>query len=651
MFLPRAMSEVEFIVPAKDALGVTRVLSAKGIFHQVEAGGSGVTGATSDSASWQERASAFASLERRLQGVAQTLGVEADGAAVRGVEAAMDLKEATESVDRMESDVKRVSDALVEARRQLESLEGDRRRIEPVADLDFDMAQFRSAEFVVSMLGTLPASNVSRIATSLGRIPHALLVLRQDPQKPVVWLATARANRDVLERAAKSAYFEGLDLPVTYKGRPAEVIRELDHRIAAEQTRVRELQAETGRLARQHRESILKSLQDIHASRIMAEAILKYGHLRHTFVVIGWVPSQGLGELVQRIRGVSKETLVQSVPADRRGDKRNVPVALQGSKWLKPFQSLVTTYARPRYGEVDPTWLLALTFPLLFGAMFGDVGHGLLLAGFGWLLTSRKIQSLHGLAGLGGLITACGLAATVFGFLYGSVFGFEEILHPLWLQPSEDPLTILAVAVGAGLAILTVGFTLGILNAARSAGIGHVLFGHTGIVVLVLFASVLGMAASAAGIWGLPTLPFAIAAGVAALCIWFSELLSNLVEGERPLIHEGIVTYVFQGFMELFEVVISLLSNSLSYVRIGAFAIAHVVLSSVVFLLAGLLSPGHGVVYWIVVALGTVVIVGYEGLIVGIQAMRLSYYEFFSKFFAGGGIRFEPLTLVPEAET
>ncbi len=130
----------------------------------------------------------------------------------------------------------------------------------------------------------------------------------------------------------------------------------------------------------------------------------------------------------------------------------------------------------------------------------------------------------------------------------------------------------------------------------------------------------------------------------------FSEVLIHLVEGERPLIEGGLGTYAIQAPMEWFEAVISFLSNSLSYVRIGAFAIAHGVLSSVFFILAALVSPSHGVGYWIVVAIGNVFIVGFEGLIVGIQTMRLEYYEFFSKFFTGGGMRFEPLTLGPTKE-
>jgi V/A-type H+-transporting ATPase subunit I len=307
---------------------------------------------------------------------------------------------------------------------------------------------------------------------------------------------------------------------------------------------------------------------------------------------------------------------------------------------------LVTTYARPKYGEVDPTWLIALTFPLLFGAMFGDVGHGLLLAALGALLISRKVKALRGLSGLGGLITVCGLVAVAFGFLYGSIFGFEHVLHAAWLQPGEDPLSILTVAIGAGVVLLSIAFLIGIFNSIVSQDWAHLLFGHGGIAASLLYWSLLGLAGSAAGIVHVPPRLLITVAAASGLMIMFSGVLIRLVEGERPLVEGGVGTYAIQAPMELFETVISFLSNSLSYVRVGAFAIAHVVLSSVVFLLGEMLSPGHGVGYWIVVCIGNIGIVVYEGLIVGIQAMRLSYYEFFSKFFAGGGMRFEPLSLL-----
>jgi V/A-type H+-transporting ATPase subunit I len=120
------------------------------------------------------------------------------------------------------------------------------------------------------------------------------------------------------------------------------------------------------------------------------------------------------------------------------------------------------------------------------------------------------------------------------------------------------------------------------------------------------------------------------------------------VEGHRPLYEGGFFTYLIQAAVELFEVVISLLSNTLSYVRVGAFAVAHGGLSAAIFILAELFGGFLGPIgYWFVVIGGNLFIVGFEGLIVGIQTMRLSYYEFFGKFFTGGGMRFEPLVLTP----
>jgi V/A-type H+-transporting ATPase subunit I len=126
----------------------------------------------------------------------------------------------------------------------------------------------------------------------------------------------------------------------------------------------------------------------------------------------------------------------------------------------------------------------------------------------------------------------------------------------------------------------------------------------------------------------------------------FAELLAHLVEGHRPLVEGSFGTYLMKAVFELFETVIGLLSNTLSYVRMGAFAVAHGALSLVVFIIAEGISPARGAGYWIVVALGNLFVIGFEGMIVGIQTLRLEYYEFFSKFFSGGGVPFRPLTLI-----
>lgn len=411
-------------------------------------------------------------------------------------------------------------------------------------------------------------------------------------------------------------------------------------------------------LAKARQDQLRALLWDVHASRVLAEAIVRFGQLRYTYVVTGWVQSDDLERLTQRLKNASKEILIETLPTTRSGHNLDVPVAMQDSKFLKPFQMLVNTYSRPRYGEIDPTILIAFTFPLLFGAMFGDIGQGLVLTVLGWLMSSKKVKALSSMASLGGLITICGLSATLFGFLYGSFFGFEEGVHlfglelrPLWISPIHHILDILMVAVGAGVFLLICAFLIGIINGVISKEWGHLLFGHSGVAGFLLYLSFLGLGGSALGILPIPVIVFAVLAILSALAVMFSEALIHLVDGYHPLIDGGIGTYIIQAGVELFEVVISFLSNTLSFVRVGAFAVAHGGLSAAIFILAELVGGGdHGFGYWAVVIIGNLFIVGFEGLIVGIQTMRLHYYELLGKFFTGGGMRFEPLTLTPAKE-
>ena len=173
------------------------------------------------------------------------------------------------------------------------------------------------------------------------------------------------------------------------------------------------------------------------------------------------------------------------------------------------------------------------------------------------------------------------------------------------------------------------------------------IFDHNGLAGLIFYWSLLGLAASAF-VGDLPISPIllAVLAGASGLAVTFSKVLERLVEGQRPLIEGNLSAYLIQTPIELFEIIIAFLSNTLSYVRMGAFAVAHGSLCLVIFIMAEIISPAHGMGYWIVVVLGNLFVIGFEGLIVGIQTLRLEYYEFFSKFFSGGGMHYRPLTLV-----
>jgi V/A-type H+-transporting ATPase subunit I len=406
---------------------------------------------------------------------------------------------------------------------------------------------------------------------------------------------------------------------------------------------------------------------DVHVSRMMADAIVRFGQLRHTYVVVGWVPTADLARLTERLKQASPELLIETIPTERTGHHRNVPVALTTNRWLRPIQMLVTTYGRPSYGELDPTWLMAFTFPLLFGAMFGDLGQGLVLLLLGILIDRGVI--LKAMSSLGLLIAYCGASAAIFGFLYGSIFGFEGHyiedylgfhFEPPWLSPINEILPVLSLAIDAGIVILLLSFVLGMFNNIRARDWPHLVFGHTGLVMfgfylafLALLGSFLGSTAIAprvaVGIASIP-LPWTIIAIVFGLGVMFSGAFRNAMEGHRAMEGSGVggcMMFFVQSFMDLFESVISLLSNTLSFVRVGAFAVAHGGLSLAIFSLAGE-EPDLG--FWITIIIGNLFIIGFEGLIVGIQTMRLHYYEILGKFFHGGGMRFEPLTLTPRKE-
>jgi V/A-type H+-transporting ATPase subunit I len=522
--------------------------------------------------------------------------------------------------------------------------------LEPIVDLDIEVGALHNLQYIFAVLGIIPLNRLERLNTSLARIPTVLLTLRKDNHQAVVLLLGAKSNSDILQRAARSAYLNPLNLPESYEGTPTRIIEALRADIEHAEKRITELKSKLVELRDVHTQELRSLLWGIRLSRILTDAMANFGRLQFTYVIVGWVPSQGVNALIQRLKQVSSEIFIETNRPKRSSTEENVPVALDGASILRPFQQLVTNYGWPRYEEIDPTFLVTLTFPFLFGAMFGDVGHGLMLVLLGWLLSSRRVRVLRGLANLGPLIIVCGLVATAFGFLYGSLFGFEDPLPALWLRPMSNITQILATTIAVGVVLLSVGFVVGIINAWAARDWGRLLFHRNGIAGLALYWSLIGLAATTF----MSNLPIgqwvcAVIAAVAGSAVMLSELLSRLVERKRPLVEGGIGTYIVQAFFELFETLIGLVSNSLSYVRVGAFAVAHAGLSAVVFILAELVSPARGMGYWIVVALGNLFIVGFEGLIVGIQSLRLEYYEFFSKFFSGGGKRYAPLTLVPRA--
>ena len=652
MFFPQEMTSLELIIPEKDLLAVTNVLAGQGVFHQVDASHLGSRDKTDNADSWKERASTYATMERQILLAMQALDVEegtppkSEGLTVAAID------EIRPVIEQIEQSVKEITGQLVANQKRREQLEENINELEPVADIDLDLGVLRNPRYIHSILGTMPVSNLERLETSLSRTPSVLLTLREERNNAVVWLTGASGNADILDRAARSAYLNPFDFKGTPQGTPSEIIKSLNAEIADTQKKIEKQKEEIAQLRSKYVGQLQSLLWSARTSRMLADAMAHYGKLKYTYLIVGWIPSARLATLTEQLKRASNNIIIETTSSKRGNAGQNVPVSLQNPGILNPFQMLTTTYARPLYKEIDPTVLITITFPLLFGAMFGDVGHGLLLAILGGIIASKRVPALRGMAGLGSIVLICGLVATMFGFLYGSIFGFEDVLPEspffsklIWIQPIHHITDILFVAIGAGIVLLSIGFLLNIYNAWVAQDWARLFFDPNGLAGLLLYWSLLGFAGSlAVPGFPVPSSIFLVLAIIGGVAVMFSEFFKHLVEGHQPLIEGGIGMFLFQSGVELFEKLISLFSNSMSYVRVGAFAVAHAGLSGAFFVLAALVDGSHGIGYWIVLLIGNIFIVGFEGLIVGIQTMRLHYYEFFSKFFTGGGAPFEPLT-------
>jgi V/A-type H+-transporting ATPase subunit I len=392
----------------------------------------------------------------------------------------------------------------------------------------------------------------------------------------------------------------------------------------------------------------LSMLSRIRRNRAIAEAMSHFGHRGRVYLIAGWVPKDRVQELrtaVEQVAG-GRVTFEENSPYVPGGRLHKVPTLLRNAGIFRPFESLVRTYGTPGYREIDPTPLVAITFVMMFGFMFGDLGHGLILFLVGLLMASRVIPKLAGLASLGWILVACGLSSSVFGILYGSIFGMEDMIPSLWLKPMKDIWTLLGASVVFGVLVLNIGFVCRVITAVREGRFVDAIFDKNGIAGMGLYWSLGAMVLFVA--LGRP-LPFWLEGIVVILvfALFMAEPLGNLLKGVRPLVHGSVGELAVQAFFEVFEALISYVSNTLSYVRLGAFAVAHVGLTMVVSLLAGMLSSGPegGILRTLVILMGNLFVIGFEGLIVSIQTLRLEYYELFGKFFQGEGLPFKPLTL------
>ena len=519
------------------------------------------------------------------------------------------------------------------------------RLVEPFRSIDFSIHDVTQYRFIKFRFGRVPVDYYHKLEKYVYEDLDVVFIEGSRDASHVYGVYfSAEGNIEQTDAILKSLHFERLRLPDECEGTTREVCRQLtdeinrlNQEILSTDIQIREAFKENGSKLLAVRDRLQKLSSNFDVRKLAALVENKRGD---HFILCGWMPEDQAALFMEEIK---KDPDVFVIVEDNHEEYfSEPPTKLKNPKFFKPFEMFIKMYGLPAHNELDPTIFVALTYTFIFGAMFGDVGQGLcLFLGGAILYKWKKIN-------LAGIVSIAGIFSTFFGFMFGSVFGFEDIIEATWIRPISHMTTlpfigklntVFIVAVAFGMGIILLSMIFHIIN-AKKAHDTEALLDQNGISGLVFYgAVVLTVVLFMTGNKLPATIVLVVMFGIPLLLMMFKEPITSKLEKRIEHSQEGKVMFIVQAVFEMFETLLSYFSNTLSFVRIGAFAVSHAAMMEVVLMLAGVETGNPN---WTVVVGGNLFVCAMEGLIVGIQVLRLEYYEMFSRFYKGTGREFKP---------
>jgi V/A-type H+-transporting ATPase subunit I len=490
-----------------------------------------------------------------------------------------------------------------------------------------------------------------------------------------VLAAASRKGRFALDSELKRQSFVPIAVPEGYKGVPGELLSGLEDRMKRVEGELETIAADKARLRTEYGPRLRALAGSYLMAAIVEQLKVNLVATKSVYVLTGWVPADMVGclvsELEERTGGrIAVRTFNPEELVKVKEGREKVPVSLEHGAFVKGFEGIVFSYGAPLYGTIDPTPFVALFFTILFGIMFGDVGQGFVLLLAGILTGKRGLRALASFRHFSVPLIAVGISSMVMGCLNGAVFTNETLLigptraisglltgHPADRFLTLMPLTerggsvtklfyFFGFTIAVGVLLNSLGLLVNIVNQCSLKSYEKAFFSKTGLAGLVLFWYAVSIAiryllGDHFRWFDLPCL------FVPALCIFFGPLLWRLIARERPYLEHGVLVFIMEGFVEVLETASTYVSNTVSFLRVGAFALSHAVLSFIIFELSEMVlnfagGPAGSAFSFLIMIVGNGVIILLEGMIVAIQVVRLQYYEFFSKFFTETGVEFAP---------
>lgn len=540
----------------------------------------------------------------------------------------------------------RISSRLESIKKEKEELDNARATLSILQKLGVAPKDLEGYRLLRALAGIIPSKEFKNLEKDIEEITKDYLLYSSelDNRNSVVLLTFFKEHEAEIAKILRIRRFEEIQTPPRLRGYGLEeASSKIESEVAGAEKEEKELLEELREIAAKEKNKLLQIKELLKVEELLDGANTLFGKTAKTYVLNGWVPSAQVDEAVNVIQKSSDNYCTISIEDPKEGEKP--PTLLSNPPQTESLELLTNTYGSPKYGEIDPTTVMAVTFPLVFGLMFGDVGQGFLIISLGYFLRFR-LRANETVKKLGGILILCGIAAMFVGFLYGSVFGLEGEhlkhylgleLHPLLFNPMQDIPSAIAFALRVGVVLLILGCALNMANEVMHHKYVHAVVSPYGI----------------AGIW--------LLLGGVSLVSKHGVNLTELI-GDASLI-PGVVLPIFVMFMgawrdaglsigmallEAYENATRYLLNSISFVRISILAVVHVALSMIMVNIMGMLPAtllGSILTAGVFIG-GNVAILMIEMFVSFIQTLRLHYYEWFSKFYSGGGKKFEPFKVM-----
>ncbi len=667
MIFPARMKQLIAVVLDNDSDSVTRELLRQGVLEFINI--------KETSEDWQLRVGALtpsaskdkiSEMRKRIESflrIAEYKPVYVESLDVSGLQA-VDIDKTAKTLDSLDSELQNIRDKQRSIQEEILKLEELNRQLSVFKDLGPLINSGAGYSFLSIQTGKVPASNKDAFLSAINTIPSAYLDSGKKSDEPGLLITIKRDDERVNKILSD---FGWIDVKL-----PAEIKDTKDKALFDVESRARDFRAEQEKLNLKASGLIQEKkpvLDDLWANLRMNELYYKiqsyFGKTARTYVFSGWLPASKQKTLETGIKNVCKNRcyLEWITPEPGKGEEKKVkvPVQFKNPKFLSPFQMLVKNYSIPEYGTIDPTPFAAVAYLIMFGLMFGDAGHGAVIAVLGIIGTIIQKRKDSG-TDFFKLMIWCGTSSIITGILFGSYFGIQ-LIPALWFDyhgiisghphagSVQDIYDILGITVRFGIAVITLGLLFNWINLIKKRDWFSLFFEKGGFVGSWIFGA--GVYASFYYVGHnykqLPeTSSLLLFIGIPVIILMFKPPLEFFKQKkEEKFSAFTIINFIMEWIVEILEIFSGYLSNVLSFMRVAGLGIAHVSLMIAFFQIADMVSANGTYTVWSIIILlfGNILVIALEGLSAGIQALRLNYYEFFSKFFNGTGEVYSPVSL------